>query len=118
MDLDDPIELALLAAEAFTGAALESALYGGLLTAVYGEPRETRDAGFVVLNVDALQAQRILTARGIDSAVAFEHVVFGGLVLGRVTVLGSLADTGLNTIDLVQPRDAGYAVRVVQRSVT
>ena len=51
MDLNDPTTVALLAADAFEAAGFEYALYGGLLTAAYGEPRETRDADLAVIDV-------------------------------------------------------------------
>ncbi len=41
VDLDDPTTVALAVAEAFRGAGTAHALYGGLLLAAYGEPRET-----------------------------------------------------------------------------
>jgi len=117
MNLDDPIEVALLAARSLEAAGLACALYGGLLTAVYGEPRETRDADFVVLRVSAEQVRSALDAQGIDAALAFDGVVFGGLRVGRVTVLAASGDSGLNTIDLVQSRDEAYARRVLDRAV-
>lgn len=60
MDLNDPTTVALLTAEALDSAGFEYALYGGLLTAVYGEPRETWDAdvaGLVDLAVAGLRKQ-------------------------------------------------------------
>jgi hypothetical protein len=44
VDLNDPSTVALLAADGFETAGHRYALYGVLLTAVYGEPCETRDA--------------------------------------------------------------------------
>ena len=44
MNLNDPVATALLAAEALDQAGQRYALFGGLLLAAYGEPRETRDA--------------------------------------------------------------------------
>jgi len=49
VDLNDPITVTPIAAEAFERAGLPCALYGGLLAAAYGEPRESRDADFAVV---------------------------------------------------------------------
>ena len=51
VDLADPTGVALLAAEAFTSAGIEHALYGGLMLAAYGRARETRDADLAVFDV-------------------------------------------------------------------
>ena len=117
MDLNDPTTVALLAADAFEAAGYKYALYGGLLTAAYGEPRETRDADLAVIDVSAAQARQALSARGFRTLIAFEHVTFGGLTLSRLTLLGAASDTGLNTIDLVQPRSPRYAALAVARAV-
>lgn len=117
VDLNDPTTVALLAADAFEAAGHDYALYGGLLTAAYGEPRETRDADLAVVDVSALQAQRALDARGVRSLITFEDVKFGGLIVSRLTLLGATADTGLNTIDLVRPRSLRYAALAVTRAV-
>lgn len=117
MDLDDPTTVALIAADAFESARLDYALYGGLLTAVYGEPRETRDADLAVTDVKADRALAALLAQRVESVVAFADVQFGGLVLDRLTLLGSDTSTGLNTIDLVRPRSRRYASLAVERSV-
>ena len=50
MDLTDPTAAALRIAEAFDAAQTPYALYGGLLLAAYGEPRETRDVDLAVLS--------------------------------------------------------------------
>ncbi|MBI5514061.1 MAG: hypothetical protein HY909_09860 [Deltaproteobacteria bacterium] len=115
MDLDDPIAVALLAAEALESQGIPHALYGGLLLAAYGDARETRDADLAVLEPDVTALERALRAKGIDTARAFERVVFGGLVLSRLTVLGATGDSGLNTIDLVAPRSASFARAVLGR---
>ncbi|HUH00633.1 MAG TPA: hypothetical protein VML75_01485 [Kofleriaceae bacterium] len=49
VDLNDPIAVLLAAVEALRAAGLDGAVYGGLALAVYGEPRETRDADLVVI---------------------------------------------------------------------
>jgi hypothetical protein len=117
MDLNDPTTVALLAAETLAALGREHALYGGLLTAVYGDPRETRDADMAVVDVSAAEMAGALRAAGIRADVAFENVIFGGLSLSRVTLLGAPGDTGLNTVDLVVPRSARYASLAVRRAV-
>lgn len=117
MDLNDPTAVALLAAETLSTLGRAHALYGGLLTAVYGEPRETRDADMAVVDVSAAEMTEALVAAGIKAAIAFEDMTFGGLSLSRVTLLGAPADTGLNTVDLVVPRSARYASLAVRRAV-
>jgi hypothetical protein len=118
VDLNDPTTVALLAADAFAAAGYQHALYGGLLTAAYGEPRETRDADLAVVELAASDARRALDGHGIHTLVAFEDVTFGGLLVSRLTVLGAAPDTGLNTIDLVRPRSRRYAALAVRRAVT
>lgn len=117
MDLDDPTTVALIAADAFEAAGHEYGLCGGLLTAAYGEPRETRDADLAVIDVSAPQARDALAARGLRVLIAFENVRFGGLMVSRLTLLGSTSDTGLNTVDLVRPRSPRYASLAVGRAV-
>ena len=117
MDLNDPTTVALLAADAFQAAGYEYALCGGLLTAAYGEPRETRDADLAVIDVSAASARQALAARRVPTVIAFEDVTFGGLTLSRLTLLGTASDTGLNTIDLVRPRSPRYAALAVRRAV-
>lgn len=109
LDLDDPSAVALAVAGAFSAAGLEAALYGGLALAVYGEPRETRDADLAVATVSVEAGRDALQAAGIQTVIAFSAVVFGGLSIGRLTVLGG---GKLNTVDLVTPRSPRYA-RVV-----
>lgn len=124
MDLNDPTTVALLAADAFRAAGHRYALYGGLLTAVYGEPRETRDADFAIVDVSASQAAQALSAFPVHTTIAFERVELGGLSLSRLTIVRDLSDgapgapAGLNTIDLVLPRSGRYASVAVQRAVT
>ena len=117
MDLNDPTTVALLAADAFEAAGQEYALYGGLLTAAYGQPRETRDADLAIIDLSAQDARQALHARGISTLITFEGVKFGGLIVSRLTLLGTTADTGLNTIDLVRPRSSRYAALAVKRAV-
>ena len=117
VDLNDPTTVALLAADAFEAAGFEYALHGGLLTAAYGEPRETRDADLAVIDVSAAHARQALTATGVRTLIAFESVIFGGLSVCRLTLLGTTSETGLNTIDLVRPRSPRYAALAVRRAV-
>jgi hypothetical protein len=116
--LDDPTTVALLAAEAFERARWKHAVYGGLLTAAYGEPRETRDADFAVVDMKVQDAARALQAAGVETQVSFEEVRFGGLSLSRLALLGSATFTGLNTIDLVRPLSGRYAKDSLARALT
>jgi hypothetical protein len=116
MNLNDPTTVALLVADSFSAAAHAYALYGGLLTAVYGEPRETRDADVAVADVSAHQAYAALARADVETLITFEHVRFGGLVLSRLTLVGVTPETGLNTVDLVRPRSDRYAHAALQRA--
>ena len=49
LNLDDPTAVALAIFRTFSTRRIETALYGGLALAAYGEPRETRDADFAVV---------------------------------------------------------------------
>jgi hypothetical protein len=118
MDLKDPTLVALLGAEAFDKAGLPHALYGGLLVAAYGEPRETRDADFAVVDLPAPIAGRALEQAGLRTQVEFQDLTFGGLFVSRLAIIGAGAFTGLNTIDLVRPRSPRYAREAVSRSAT
>ena len=117
MDLNDPTTVALLAADAFEAAGHQYALYGGLLTAAYGEPRETRDADLAIIDVSAAHARQALATRDLRTLITFENVIFGGLAVSRLTLFGTASDTGLNTIDLVRPRSPRYAALAVNRAV-
>ena len=116
MNLSDPTTVALLAADAFSGPGHVYALYGGLLTAVYGEPRETRDADVAVVDLTAHQARAALSHAGVEALITFEGVRFGGLFLSRLTIIGVTPETGLNTVDLVRPRSDRYAHAALQRA--
>jgi hypothetical protein len=118
MDLNDPTTVALLAAEAFEAVGLPHALYGGLLLASYGDARETRDADVAVLHAGAQEARAALERRGLSCLVSFEDVVFGGLTVSRVAVVGGDAAVGLNTVDLVRPRSARLAAALIDRAET
>jgi hypothetical protein len=117
MELDDPTALALLAAEALSRARIEHALYGGLLLAAYGEARETRDADMAVAGASAMEAARALAETGLHTTVAFERARFGGLWLSRVTLIGGIDGSALNTLDLVEPLSLDYARRALDRAL-
>jgi hypothetical protein len=116
MNLNDPTTVALLAADAFSGPGHVYALYGGLLTAVYGEPRETRDADVAVVDLTAHQARAALSHAGVEALITFEGLRFGGLLLSRRTIIVVTSQTGLNTVDLVRPRSDRYAHLALQRA--
>ena len=73
MDLNDPTTVALLAAEAFEAAGHRYALYGGLLTAAYGDLRETRDADLAVIDLTADVALQALASKDLRVLIAFEN---------------------------------------------
>jgi hypothetical protein len=118
VNLNDPIATALRVAEALERAGARYALFGGLLLAAYGDPRETRDVDLAVVDVAAVEAKRALEAAGLASSISFEAVTFGGLSISRLALLGGDADTGLNVLDLVQARSARYRTAALSRSVT
>lgn len=117
MDLDDPLSSALLCVEAFERAGLGYALCGGLALAAYGVPRETKDVDLAVVDLSAERACAALQALGLTAVVAFERVTFGGLTVGRVTLLGGKDAEGLNVLDLVRPRSARFAAAVLARAI-
>jgi hypothetical protein len=117
VDLDDPTAVALLAAEALGRAGIEHALYGGLLLAAYGSARETRDADLAVAGASVEDAARSLEESGIRTAIAFERTRFGGLSVSRIALLGGTDASGLNTLDLVEPRSIDYARRALARAL-
>lgn len=117
MDLSDPTTAALLAVEAFERASMQYALYGGLLLAAYGEPRETRDVDLAVADVTADRARAALDHLGVASKVEFDEVAFGGLTVARLALLGGEEDLGLNTLDIVTPRSARYRSAALDRAV-
>ncbi|MGH7571730.1 MAG: hypothetical protein ACREMK_07800 [Gemmatimonadota bacterium] len=116
MNLSDPTSAALVAVEAAERIDGDYALYGGLLLAAYDEPRETRDVDLAVASLRADPMRTSLTEMGLSVAPNFEGMVFGGLVVDRITLLGSEDDLGLNTIDLVRPRSARFAGEALERT--
>jgi hypothetical protein len=118
VNLNDPIATALRAADVLDRAGRRYALFGGLLLAAYGEPRETHDVDLAVVDVTAGQARLALESGGIRSTISFEAVTFGGLSISRVALIGGDEDTGLNVLDLVVPRSPRYRAAALDRSVT
>lgn len=117
MQLDDPTALALLAADALRRTGIEHALYGGLLLAAYGEARETRDANMAAAGASVTEAARALATTGLHTTVAFDRARFGGLWLSRVTLVGGVDGSDLNTLDLVEPLSPAYARRALDRAL-
>jgi len=117
IDLNDPVAVLLAALQALERAGIEAAAYGGLALAVYGEPRETKDADLAVAGVSAAQGEAALRAAGFDVILAFDRMRFGGQLVSRLTLIGGAAGS-LNTADLVEPRSSRYAHEVLARSLT
>ena len=117
MNLDDPIATALRAARLLERAEVAYGLYGGLAVAAYGVARETKDADVAVVAADAARLAELLTADGLHAVPTFDRMRFGGLIVSRATLLGGESDTGLNTVDLVEPASTRYARLAVGRSV-
>jgi hypothetical protein len=104
LDLDDPTAVALTIFRALSARRIETALYGGLALAAYGEPRETRDADFAVV--------------GARLALAMDRARFGGLLITRITLAEGGGRAGLNMVDLVEPRSPRFAAEAIERGVT
>ncbi|HVS31033.1 MAG TPA: hypothetical protein VMS98_06230 [Thermoanaerobaculia bacterium] len=117
MNFDDPVATALRVARLLERADLAYGLYGGLAVAAWGVPRETKDADMAVVSADAARLVEILQQDGIRAVAAFDRVRFGGLVVSRATLLGGPEDTGLNTVDLVEPESPRYAAVAVARAL-
>lgn len=118
MDLSDPTTACLIVAEALRAAGLTGSLYGGLALAAFGEPRETKDADFVVAGVSPEGLVAALEAAGHGATISFGWTRFGGNEVARVVLLGGDGSTGLNVADLVRPRSARYADLVLERSLS
>lgn len=112
VDLADPIAVLLAATRAFDQAGLETAACGGLVVAMYGRARETKDADVAVSTADVGAACDALVALGLNVVTAFSEVVFGGSTVTRWSLGGEL-----DTVDLVRPRSPRYAAAVMQRSL-
>ena len=118
MDLSDPTTACLIVADALRAAGLRGSLYGGLALAAFGEPRETKDADFVVASLTPESFTSALESAGHAAAITFDWTRFGGNLVARVALLGGDTTTGLNVADLVQPRSARYADVVLDRSLS
>lgn len=117
MDLSDPTTATLLAARAILASGQQGAVYGGLALAVWGEPRETRDADFAVSLADLDGIIGSLAAAGMQPNVSFRSVVFGGNAITRVQILGPGDIPGFNVVDFVEPRSPRYAAEVLGRAI-
>jgi hypothetical protein len=116
MDLADPTAVALAIADVLRREGLPHALYGGLLLAAYGEARATRDADIAIARADGAAVAGLLERDlRLSCRVAFERQRFGGLLVSRVALIDG---DELNTLDLVEPVDPGYAQRALSRSVS
>ena len=89
IDLNDPISVPLATFEALERSQIPTALYGGLALAVYGEPRETKDADLAVAGVEARRAENLLRAAGFDVLLAFDRMQFGGQLVSRLTLMAA-----------------------------
>jgi hypothetical protein len=118
LDLDDPTAIALAIFRALSARRIDAALYGGLALAAYGEPRETRDADFAVGGLVGAVAAEAVTAIGVQSVLALDRAQFGGLLISRITLVEGGGRTGLNVVDLVEPRSARFAAGALARAVT
>ncbi len=115
MELADPVAVALSVTDSLREGGIEHALYGALLLAAYGEARETRDVDVAVAHSDVRGVASVLDeSLGLQTVPAFERRPFGGLLLSRITLVQG---DELNTLDLVEPRDSGYAERALSRRV-
>lgn len=117
VDLNDPISVLLGVNQALERAGIEAAAYGGLALAMYGEPRETKDADLAVAAVTGAEAKVALHAAGFNVILAFDRTRFGGQHVTRLTLIGGAAGS-LNTADLVEPRSPRYARAALARSLT
>ena len=117
IDLADPIAVLIAASQTLEQAGLKVAAYGGLALAMYGEPRETKDADLAVAGLTGDQAETAFRNAGFDLIRAFDLVKFGGLLVTRLTLLGGIGKS-LNTVDLVEPRSTEYALDVQARALS
>jgi hypothetical protein len=116
IDLNDPVAVLLAAYQALEAAGIEAAAYGGLALAVYGEPRETKDADLAVASVRGEEAADALRAAGFNVILAFDRMAFGGQLVSRLTLTGGLRGS-LNTADLVEPRSGRYGSEMLTRAL-
>ena len=118
LDLDDPTAVALAVFRTFAARRIEAALYGGLALAAYGEPRETRDADFAVVGLSGYVAVEAVATIGVRPILALDRARFGGLLISRITLSEGGGRTGLNVLDLAEPRSARFAAAALKRAVT
>jgi hypothetical protein len=116
LDLNDPIAVLLAILKAFADANLDAATYGGLALAAYGTPRETKDADLAVAGLDRAAVRDCLSTAGFDASLAFDRTRFGGNHITRFKLLPGAHQTGLNTVDLVEPRSERFASLVLKRA--
>ena len=112
LDLDDPAAVVLAAVAAFDAAGIEVLVYGGMALAMFGEPRETRDADLAVAGVTAEAGHDALAAIGLTTVITFSGIKFGGIKITRLTLVG---DGKLNVVDLITPRSERYTKALMQR---
>jgi len=93
-------------------------VYGGLALAVWGEPRETRDADFAVCHADLDGIVGAFEQIGLHPQVNFRAMTFGGNQITRIEVTGMAVAEGFNVVDLVEPRSERFARGVLQRAVS
>lgn len=117
-DLTDPTTATLAVADALRAAGIPGAVYGGLALSAYGEPRETKDADFAVAALDVGSVLDALERAGVEASPSFDGIVFGGLRISRVMLLGARDASGLNVLDLIEPRSTRYASAVLDRALT
>ena len=117
IDLADPTAVLVAASQTLEKAGLRVAAYGGLALAMYGEPRETKDADLAVAGVSGDQAEAAFRKVGFDLIRAFDSVRFGGQLVTRLTLIGGIGGS-LNTVDLVEPRSFQYALGVQTRALS
>jgi Nucleotidyltransferase of unknown function (DUF6036) len=116
IDLADPTTVLIAASRALERAGLQSAAFGGLALAMYGQPRETKDADLAVFAMELASAEAALREAELDVLRAFERVTFGGLLVSRLTLIGGIAGS-LNVVDFVEPRSSWYAREVQGRAL-
>ncbi|HEX7703734.1 MAG TPA: nucleotidyltransferase [Kofleriaceae bacterium] len=112
LNLDDPIAVLIAAAGAFQRSGIDALVYGGMALAMYGEPRETRDADLAVASVSVDAARDALMTTGLTTVIAFSGTTFGGLSISRLTLVGG---GKLNMVDLIRPRSDRFANAMMQR---
>jgi hypothetical protein len=59
IDLADPTAVLIATSQALESAGLQIATCGGLALAMFGEPRETKDADLAVAGINAADAEAV-----------------------------------------------------------